>query len=79
MMPVVFSRLIRRVSANIAADRSFVGPPGKRRYAIGDVRGRLDLLDDILGRIEDHIIERPIETAVVVFLGDLIDRRACRY
>ncbi len=63
-------KLFRRLSA----ERSFAGPPGKRLYAVGDIHGRLDLLDDLLGRIEDDILARPIETAAVVFLGDLIDR-----
>jgi len=70
----VFSRLFRRMSANIASARSFAGPKAKRLYAIGDVHGRLDLVNDLLGRIEDDISSRPVETAVVVFLGDLIDR-----
>ncbi|MEG8052019.1 metallophosphoesterase [Sphingomonas aurantiaca] len=62
------------MSANIASARSFAGPKAKRLYAIGDVHGRLDLVNDLLGRIEDDISSRPVETAVVVFLGDLIDR-----
>ena len=70
----VFSKLFRRMSANIASSRSFAGPKGKRLYAIGDVHGRLDLVDNMLGRIEDDISDRPVETAAVVFLGDLIDR-----
>ncbi|RXD02195.1 serine/threonine protein phosphatase [Sphingomonas sp. UV9] len=70
----MFSKLFRRMSANISSTRSFAGPSGKRLYAIGDVHGRLDLVDELLGRIEDDIAERPVETAAVVFLGDLIDR-----
>ena len=70
----MLSRLFRRVSANIAADRSFAGPPGKRLYAVGDVHGRLDLLDDLLGQIRADLLARPIGIAAVVFLGDLIDR-----
>ena len=70
----MFARLFRRVSANIAAARSFAGPAGKRLYAVGDIHGRLDLLDDLLGRISDDILARPVETAALVFLGDLIDR-----
>jgi serine/threonine protein phosphatase 1 len=70
----VFARLFRRLSANIAPTRNFAGPPAKRLYTVGDVHGRLDLVDDLLARIEDDIADRPVETAVVVFLGDLIDR-----
>lgn len=66
--------LFRRVTAGLATRREFAGPPGMRAYAVGDIHGRLDLVDDLLGRIEDDILERPVETAVLVFLGDLIDR-----
>ena len=68
----MFQKLFRRVSATMT--REFAGPEGKRLYAVGDIHGRLDLLDDLLGRIEDDVADRPVETAVVVFLGDLIDR-----
>ena len=49
-------------------------PPGMRVYAIGDVHGRLDLLLDLLGRIEsDNRACAPAETWIIM-LGDLIDR-----
>ena len=49
-------------------------PPGKRAYAIGDVHGRLDLLENILQQIEQDIGERPTKSNHIIFLGDLIDR-----
>jgi len=64
-------KLFRRLST---AERRHAGPAGKRLYAVGDIHGRLDLLDRLLERIEDDIRTRPVETAAVVFLGDLIDR-----
>jgi serine/threonine protein phosphatase 1 len=70
----VLAKLFRRVSANITAERRFAGPPGKRLYAVGDIHGRLDLLDDLLAQIANDIAARPVDTAVMVFLGDLIDR-----
>ena len=69
----MLSKLFRRVSANIAA-RTFAGPPGRRLYAVGDIHGRLDLLDDLVARIEDDLRARPAADAALVFLGDLIDR-----
>lgn len=49
-------------------------PQGRRVYAIGDVHGRLDLMTDLLARIEADDRERgPAETNII-FLGDLIDR-----
>lgn len=50
------------------------GPPGARAYAVGDVHGRLDLLDAMLARIAADLDERPVGKAFLVFLGDLIDR-----
>ena len=50
------------------------GLPGYRAYVIGDVHGRLDLLEQLLGSIEAELAERPSEKTLLVFLGDLIDR-----
>ncbi len=49
-------------------------PRGRRAYAIGDVHGRLDLLDQLLLQIEQDVDRRPIRKAALIFLGDLIDR-----
>lgn len=50
------------------------GPKGRRAYAVGDVHGRLDLLERLLARIEAEIADQPKCKASIVFLGDLIDR-----
>jgi serine/threonine protein phosphatase 1 len=49
-------------------------PAGVRIYAIGDVHGRVDLLDSLLRLIDQHLKASPIERPVQVFLGDYIDR-----
>lgn len=49
-------------------------PAGDRVYAIGDVHGRLDLLNALLERIEGDIRSRGSARNFIVFLGDLIDR-----
>ena len=49
-------------------------PKGHRAYVFGDVHGRLDLLDEMLGRIEADDRSRGPARTSVVFLGDLIDR-----
>jgi serine/threonine protein phosphatase 1 len=49
-------------------------PAGLRIYAIGDIHGRLDLLDRLLARISTDIAHRPAVRPVYVFLGDYIDR-----
>jgi len=50
------------------------GKAGARAYAIGDIHGRLDLLDEMLVRIEADVAARPRRRTWVVFLGDFIDR-----
>lgn len=49
-------------------------PPGQRVYAIGDIHGRLDLLESLLAKLDaDDEARGPSETSLI-FLGDLIDR-----
>ena len=49
-------------------------PESLRIYAFGDVHGRLDLLDELLGRVAQDISLRPVARPLFVFLGDYIDR-----
>ena len=50
------------------------GAPGRRAYVVGDVHGRLDLLDELLEKIHADIDERDECDILLVFVGDLIDR-----
>ena len=51
-------------------------PDGMRVYAVGDVHGRIDLLQELLALIEaDSAARGPADTRLVM-LGDLIDRGA---
>jgi serine/threonine protein phosphatase 1 len=53
---------------------TFALPEGERAYAIGDVHGRLDLLEELIGRIDaDDAVRAPACTHLIL-LGDLIDR-----
>ena len=47
---------------------------GRRIYAIGDLHGRLDLLDDMLARVRTDLATRPHAAPKMVFLGDYCDR-----
>lgn len=47
---------------------------GLRVYAIGDVHGRLDLLERMHRLIGDEIAASPARRTVVVHLGDYVDR-----
>ena len=49
-------------------------PAELRIYAIGDIHGRLDLLNELLARITSDVALRPTTTPLYVFLGDYIDR-----
>jgi serine/threonine protein phosphatase 1 len=49
-------------------------PPGKRIYAIGDIHGRLDLLDQLLAMIDEDDATRGSAATELIFLGDLVDR-----
>ena len=50
------------------------GAPGHRAYVVGDVHGRLELLDRLLAKIEADLKARPVRKSLLVFVGDLIDR-----
>ena len=49
-------------------------PTGVRIYAVGDIHGCLDLLNDLLARINDDMASRPAVRPLSIFLGDYIDR-----
>ena len=71
--------LLNRLLGRKSADRELLAPartlpPGKRVYAIGDIHGRLDLLDALLARIDADDAARPALDTSLIFLGDLIDR-----
>lgn len=49
-------------------------PDGQRVYAVGDIHGRLDLLDALLAMIEADSALRGEADTLIIFLGDLVDR-----
>ena len=68
-------RFLRNITKSLLGIED--APQGKhdcRAYGVGDVHGRLDLLDAILGKIDQDIASRPPKKNFIVFLGDLIDR-----
>lgn len=64
--------MLRRLFPSASPTRR--GPEGWRAYAVGDIHGRLDLLDRLLRTIADDHAARPPAKGLLVFLGDLIDR-----
>ncbi len=49
-------------------------PDGVRIYAVGDIHGRRDLLDQLLAQIEADDDARSSANTQLIFLGDLADR-----
>ncbi len=49
-------------------------PPGQRVYAVGDVHGCLDRLRALHSLIAEDLADRPSAAALLVHLGDLVDR-----
>jgi serine/threonine protein phosphatase 1 len=50
------------------------GARGWRAYVVGDIHGRLDLLESILSKIHHDLERRRRRKTLLVFVGDLIDR-----
>jgi serine/threonine protein phosphatase 1 len=55
-------------------DKRPAGARGYRAYVIGDIHGRLDLLEDLLAKIHAELQHHPSGKTLLVFVGDLIDR-----
>src|SRR5579859_1907606 len=49
-------------------------PGGLRIYAIGDLHGCADLLENAFAIIDNHLAQSPPSQALHVFLGDYVDR-----
>jgi serine/threonine protein phosphatase 1 len=78
LSPICWIRIATRMLGRLLGKKNRrwtpSGPPGSRAYAVGDVHGRLDLLEELLERIEaDNRARGPAKTWLV-FLGDLVDR-----
>lgn len=70
---MMFSRF-KQTRAGRKAANEWRGPPGARAYAIGDVHGRLDLLERMIATIDRDRRETGRARDYLILLGDLIDR-----
>jgi serine/threonine protein phosphatase 1 len=68
--------MLRRLFGLGPAVRPGTIPAGEVVYAIGDVHGRLDLLEDLLARIRADAYAHNDTARRLIFLGDYIDRGA---
>lgn len=69
----MLKRLFNRKPAARPLDSATV-PEGQRVYAIGDIHGRNDLLQQLIEQIIDDDAERGDSKSEIIFLGDLVDR-----
>lgn len=69
----MLSRLFKKKPRTRPLDVASI-PEGRRVYAIGDVHGRNDLLQQLIEKIKADDASRANATTEVIFLGDLIDR-----
>ena len=69
----MLNRLLRKRKPARPIDSATV-PEGRRVYAIGDVHGRNDLLQQLLQKIVMDDGERGAAKSEIIFLGDLVDR-----
>jgi len=70
---MIFRKLIKSLGGS-SKPKAPRGKDGARVYAVGDVHGCLELLDDMLVRVEADVKDHPVSHAFLVFVGDLIDR-----
>lgn len=69
----MLNRLLRRKKPIRPIDSATI-PEGRRVYAIGDIHGRNDLLQQLLDKIIKDDGERGDVQSEIIFLGDLVDR-----
>lgn len=68
----MFKNLFSRNSGNAGA--AYAAPEDTVIYAIGDVHGRIDLLEDLERKILRDAEGRSASRRVLVYLGDFVDR-----
>jgi len=67
--------MMRRLFGLSPATRPGTLPAGQVVYAVGDVHGRLDLLEDLVASIREDVAQHPSDsTRSLIFLGDYVDR-----
>jgi serine/threonine protein phosphatase 1 len=71
-----FKKFFARAAEPEPESQVFALPVGQRVYAIGDIHGRRDCLDTLLGQIDADDAKRGRADTALVLLGDLIDRGA---
>jgi serine/threonine protein phosphatase 1 len=65
---------LRKLFAGTASANTPRIPDGERVFAVGDIHGRLDLFEALMGAIEAEDHKRGPANTTIILLGDLIDR-----
>jgi serine/threonine protein phosphatase 1 len=65
---------LRKPSSELAPKADATVPAGMRVYVVGDIHGRLDLLDSLADKVREDLRQGGFDEAVAIFLGDYIDR-----
>ena len=71
--PLTTMTMFWKVKPDISLQEPCV-PPGERLYAVGDLHGRLDLLDAMLDLIDADLASHRACRSRLIFLGDYVDR-----
>ena len=68
--------MLRRLFARAAPAKSPApSTAGELVYAVGDIHGRLDLLEPLIGRIRSDAAQTNAQTRpILIFIGDYVDR-----
>ncbi len=69
---IMISKLFKSRTAAKASSPAV--PEGQRVYAVGDIHGRADLLDELIAMIDADQSERGEADTTMIFLGDIVDR-----
>ncbi len=70
----MFGNLFARKRAKPPPSQAARVPDGSRVYAVGDIHGRFDLLENLHGKILRDVAGFAGARKVVVYLGDYVDR-----
>lgn len=70
----LFRKLLARTKAPAAPSPRAILPEGQLVIAVGDLHGRLDLLESLWPQLEAEARKTAARQRVLVFLGDYVDR-----
>ncbi len=70
----MFKRLLSKALAREDARAAGSARAPRPLFAVGDVHGMAEMLDAMIEKIHDRIVQDDLHDAAVIFLGDYVDR-----